>query len=64
MNNMITKKELENIGFKPHQATTIIREAKILMVNNGFPYYNNKRVGVVPAHIVESIIGIPLSTEE
>lgn len=34
------------------------------MVNNGYAYYNNKRVGVVPKHIVEEIIGIPLNQEE
>ncbi|MFR6600987.1 MAG: DUF3173 family protein [Enterococcus italicus] len=35
-------------------------EAKILMVNKGYPYYNNKRLGVVPRQVVEEIIGIPL----
>lgn len=28
MSNMISKTELENLGFKTHQATSIIREAK------------------------------------
>ncbi len=64
MNTMISKKELEKIGFKTNQAVTIIREAKIKMVNKGYPYYNNKRVGVVPQFVVEEIIGIPLSQEE
>lgn len=64
MNIMISKKELEKMGFKTHQAVTIIREAKIKMVNKGYPYYNNKRVGVVPQFVVEEIIGIPLSQEE
>lgn len=64
MSNMISKKELEKMGFKTNQAVTIIRQAKILMVNKGYPYYNNKRVGVVPRFVVEEIIGIPLSQEE
>lgn len=64
MNTMISKKELEKMGFKTNQAVTIIREAKIKMVKNGYPYYNNKRVGVVPRYVVEEIIGIPLSKEE
>lgn len=61
---MISKKELEEMGFKTNQAVTIIRQAKVLMVNKGFPYYNNKRVGIVPQSVVEEIIGIPLSLEE
>lgn len=61
---MISKKELENLGFKTNQAVTIIRQAKIMMVNNGFPYYNNKRVGVVPRQTVEKIIGAPLEMED
>ncbi|MEM5125590.1 DUF3173 family protein, partial [Enterococcus faecium] len=28
------------------------------------PYYNNKRVGVVPRQVIEEIIGVPLSQEE
>lgn len=61
---MISKKELELMGFKTNQAVTIIREAKIRMVNKGFPYYNNKRVGVVPQFVVEEIIGVPFQVEE
>ncbi|MGO0154611.1 DUF3173 domain-containing protein [Leuconostoc mesenteroides] len=62
--NMISKNELINMGFKPHQAETIIRQAKILMVNDGYGYYNNKRVAVAPRSKVEKIIGVPLSAEE
>ncbi|AMG49381.1 DUF3173 domain-containing protein [Enterococcus sp. PF-2] len=64
MNNMISKKELEKMGFKPHQAASIIRQAKFNLVSNGFSYYNNKRLGVVPRQVVEEIIGIPPSQEE
>ncbi|MFS7201281.1 DUF3173 domain-containing protein [Carnobacterium divergens] len=64
MKNTISSKDLEFLGFKHHQAVTIIRQAKIIMVNKGYPYYNNKRIGVVPRHIVEEIIGIPLNQEE
>lgn len=64
MKNTVCSKDLELIGFKPHQATTIIRQSKQIMVKNGFPYYNNKRIGVVPRYIVEEIIGIPLNQEE
>lgn len=62
--NMISKNELIAMGFKKHQAEMIIRQAKILMVNDGFGYYNNKRVALAPRFKVAEIIGIPLSTEE
>ncbi|MBC1253104.1 DUF3173 family protein [Listeria welshimeri] len=42
---------------------TIIRQAKIKIVNAAYPYYNNKRIGVVPQYIVEEIIGTPLELE-
>ncbi|EAC4617297.1 MULTISPECIES: DUF3173 domain-containing protein [Listeria] len=64
MKNMICRKDLEALGFKANQAVTLIRQAKIRMVNQGYPYYNNKRVGVVPRRVIEEIIGVPLSQEE
>ena len=64
MKNMICRKDLEELGFKTNQAVTIIRQAKVRMVNQGYPYYNNKRVGVVPRQASEEILGIPLSQEE
>ncbi|EAE8308503.1 DUF3173 domain-containing protein [Listeria monocytogenes] len=64
MKNMICRKDLETLGFKANQAVTLIRQAKIRMVNQGYPYYNNKRVGVVPRRVIEEIIGVPLSQEE
>lgn len=62
--NMVSKTDLEKLGFKTNQSVTIIRQAKIKMVNAGYPYYNNKRVGVVPRRVVEEIIGVPLESEE
>ena len=61
---MICRKDLEELGFKTNQSVTIIRQAKVRMVNQGYPYYNNKRVGVVPRQVIEEILGIPLSQEE
>lgn len=61
---MICRKDLEELGFKTNQAVTIIRQAKVRMVNQGYPYYNNKRVGVVPRQVIEEILVIPLSQEE
>ncbi|EJC3743707.1 DUF3173 domain-containing protein [Enterococcus faecium] len=59
MKNTVSKTNLERLGFKTHQAVTIIRQAKLMMVTKGYPYYNNKRVGVDPRNVVEEIIGIP-----
>lgn len=64
MKNTVSKKDLENLGFRTNQATTIIRQAKTRIVNKGYPYYNNKRIGVVPRYVVEEIIGVPLKSEE
>ncbi|MCG5105367.1 DUF3173 domain-containing protein [Oceanobacillus alkalisoli] len=60
MNKTISKKELQDMGFLPYQAVDIIRQAKYYMVDKGYPYYNNKRLGRVPYHAVENIIGVSL----
>lgn len=54
---MITKVELEKLGFGTSQASDIIRKAKRLMVNKGFGYYDNRRLGRVPVEAVEEILG-------
>lgn len=64
MNKTISKKELQEMGFLPYQAVDIIRQAKYYMVEQGYPYYNNKRLGRVPCHAVENIIGVDVSLEE
>lgn len=56
---MIDYKRLMEMGFKKHTARSIIREAKIILVNKGYALYENQRCGVVPADIVEKIIGMP-----
>lgn len=56
--------ELCEYGFKPHQARDIIREAKALMVQKGYSFYNNKRLGVVPRYVVADIIGISFDEKE
>lgn len=57
---MINKIDLQNMGFKPFQSGEIIRKAKRLMVNKGYGYYENKRLGVVPRQAVEEVLGISL----
>lgn len=58
--NIITKKSLEQLGYLPHTASTIIRQAKQVMVQRGYPFYNNKRLGHVPKNVVEEILGVSL----
>ena len=45
---MVTKNELQELGFGPSQSSDIIRKAKCLMVKKGYGYYNNRRLGCVP----------------
>lgn len=54
----ITRKDLQNIGYGVGQSTDIIKKAKCYMVNQGYEYYNNKRLGRVPVKTVEKILGI------
>lgn len=58
--NIISKEELIEIGYTKCTAQGIIREAKALMVQRGYSFYNNKRLGRVPKETVEEITGIKL----
>ncbi len=61
---MITKNDLYQMGFGVSQSSDIIRKAKRLMVNKGYGYYNNRRLGCVPIEAVEEILGIHLERPE
>lgn len=63
-NNTICKDDLISLGYKPHTATQIIRQAKTIMVQQGYAFYNNKRLGRVPKVVVEDILGISLQNIE
>ena len=58
---MVTKNELQKLGFGPSQSSDIIRKAKCLMVNKGYGYYNNRRLGCVPIEAVEEKLGVQLT---
>lgn len=60
----ISKTDLLQLGYLPHTASTIIRQAKQIMVQRGYPFYNNKRLGYVPRNVVEEIIGVSLKGEQ
>lgn len=57
----MTKHDLIELGYGKCSAESIIKQAKELMVQKGFPYYNNSRLGLVPVHSVEDILGIHLT---
>lgn len=59
----ITKNELIELGFGVSQSSDIIRKAKKLMVNKGYGYYDNRRLGRVPLEAVEEILGLKINLE-
>jgi len=60
----ICKQDLIELGYKEHTARNLICQAKVIMVQKGYPFYNNKRLGLVPTDVVEEIIGVKLRNEE
>jgi len=62
-NKIICKDDLISVGYAPHTASNLIRQAKVIMVQKGYPFYNNKRLGRVPRETVESILGVELKME-
>lgn len=59
----ITKNELIELGFGASQSSDIIRKAKRLMVNKGYGYYDNRRLGRVPIEAVEEILGLKIDLQ-
>lgn len=64
MKELVTKDDLIALGYPKYTAIRIIRQAKQIMVQQGYPFYNNKRLGCVPRLTVESILGCELESEE
>lgn len=60
----ITRKDLIDLGYGPSFSRDIIREAKCLMVQKGYGFYNTKKLGRVPVEAVEEILGITLSQKD
>ena len=59
-NCTISKTELMKLGYKEHTSISIIRQAKQIMVKQGYAFYNNKRLWRVPKSVVENILWIPI----
>ena len=47
-NNLISNKELIEMGYRPHTANDIIHQARELLVSRGYTFYNRKRL-LVPS---------------
>lgn len=62
MIELVTKEDIMRLtGYSKSQAQSLIRKAKADLVQNGFDWYRNKRVGRVPIKIIEDILGFELS---
>lgn len=54
----VTKDDLVALGFSEGTSRQIIRKGKLVLIEQGFPIYNNKRIGTIPATIVEELLNI------
>lgn len=58
---LVNKNDLMAItGYSETQSKLLIRQAKLLLVEKGFNWYKNKRVGRVPLQTIEAILGFPI----
>ena len=64
MKQTMNKEDLIKMGYNPYTAISIIRQAKQIMVQKGYAFYNNRRLGHVPTAAVEEILGVSLHKEE
>ena len=64
MKQTMNKEDLIKMGYNPYTAVSIIRQAKQIMVQKGYAFYNNRRLGHVPTAAVEEILGVSLHKEE
>ena len=58
-NNLISNKELIEMGYRPHTANDIIHQARELLVSRGYTFYNRKRLMVVPKSVVNGKCSLP-----
>ena len=64
MKQTMNKEDLIKMGYNPYTAISIIRQAKHIMVQKGYAFYNHRRFGHVPTAAVEEILGVSLHKEE
>ena len=61
MINIVDKIDIMALtGYSESQASNLIRKAKQNLVQEGFDWYKNKRIGRVPIKTIEAILGFQL----
>lgn len=50
--------DIMDLGFSKWTAYNILRQAKHIMVERGFDFYDNKGLGTVPTAVVTEILGL------
>ena len=58
--NTITRQDLVSLGYQSETARKIIAQAKSILINRGYLFYDNKQLGRVPVNVVEEILGVQL----
>lgn len=58
----MTVKDIMDLGITKATSYSVLRQAKHIMINRGFDFYDNKRLGTVPTEVVGEILGLELSS--
>lgn len=58
----MTVQDIMDLGFSKWTAYNILRQAKHIMVERGFDFYDNKGLGTVPTTVVTEILGLEDTT--
>ncbi|MGT2816052.1 DUF3173 domain-containing protein [Streptococcus intermedius] len=56
--NVISDKDLIEMGYNKATAQRIIRQSRELLVQRGYTFYNRNRLMIVPKSIVSEILGV------
>ncbi|WP_247937800.1 DUF3173 domain-containing protein [Streptococcus intermedius] len=56
--NVISDKDLVEMGYNKATAQRIIRQSRELLVQRGYTFYNRNRLMIVPKSIVSEILGV------
>ena len=54
----MTVQDIMDLGFSKWTAYNILWQAKHIMIERGFDFYNNKGLGTVPVSVVSEILGL------
>lgn len=60
----ITKEDLIELGYGTSFSADIIRQAKLRMVEKGYPFYSSRKLNRVPVEVFEEILGVPFEKSE